>query len=1314
MKKYFSIILILLLLLSSCGGNTETSSEIDENTEVNNENTEEKINSDSSPNEECLSDDSIETLTSEIAQITSDLKNQENSLASSLGTLYSEEELQNMKEELSVLEGLQSEYESQSSELDNDDYIQQLRDRKQSLESQLGISYDSVDFANFGQDAILAEVYDGVIAPLENKDNLSQEEQGVLAEARLKLELLDATLNLFKSTEGNPDVELRLKAIERLKGEIAKAEGTGDQALRDSIDNLKQELSAKNNILLSSKLCNPDSLYQDDNSGTAISTINLEGCLDLSGFIVMTNDLAELNGWALHIEDSIRKRNEPISDEDKPGYSEFNLNSEFVETIDWESDSVSGLREKIEQNIRYDRVNPSEDNLNKIKSYLEQVQDKTSAVRIEILPLCDLYNIKNNVNNSDQESTFTAEDIRDIPINRFCEVNNDSLDCPDNNLYIPQQAMSCDTSETEGTYTTYDMIDQFFASSIYNTKWLRSSHGTRFVAGSGSDEPNFFKEYYNPQVIFPGEAVQIIVKDNLNFNAGNSKIEFNDEWRSSDGGNIEPPYLYDDGTHGDSVEGDGLYTNNCMKLTYDIDFSNESYVDKGGVRVVDPALKGTVEIKHISENTWATRNSLFMNIGYDYSQYENNNYPVVFSPNLDAQAYRRIFELFDDNINGIVLGAREYYHGGHMMRLADHIRGTGFFQDYYEASGKPAPAQDNKIKVGPWSDGKTHLELQMVLMLGTPEFKSFVHEFQHSIYGQTGGGKYGFPRPGFRESLSDDGMHLSPASTATNTLQGGFKVLQSDGRTYKPVFIVTPTERFSTRVVKDGDKFKAIKRDSIQDSQIFLYSAGLLKPEEVTETYYQLVNPTVIGCVETNEYFACNENNEVKAKEVISWDINDYINHYGPRSYAYGEEPEKLNLTFSVLSERKFTEAEIVFSHYFANEVVNGDDNWRNPQGDEYNLNFVWDGLGGINFDIFEFLINSESYKTLEKVAVTDVKYGDIKISDIDTYKELMYTGLEKNSRGLVEEAIQLIPSLPYAFMAMATVMDNDVDKYNYYDLAYTRAMNEIREVSSITEFSLIFNLLEQKINLNKRNNNEENVINEDQLKIDQELFSAYSINASWLGISQAKQEIARASSQICRADQEQYDIELSDCDLVNIKQNPIVLRELDFENPVWYDYNLDSLVGNYMALAGGYKDIARNLLESNNKRASLDLYLKAIDTYIEGISKDPKEETISLRFLYRDIAYTYDELVSHPASTEIEQSVFKAMATYYFAMEYPLMQKVCDRFKGTTLSGGLVGGEDGRVYFADYFCGRAPVYEPEGPGRYEFDYNNWEFVKVG
>ena len=125
MKKKFSIFLILFLLLSTCGGNNNTSSD-------NNEKTEVEIGSDSSPNEECLSDDSVETLTSEIAEITSELRNQEETLALSADTTYSEEELQNMKEELAVLEGLQADYESESSDLGNNEYIQQLRDRKQS------------------------------------------------------------------------------------------------------------------------------------------------------------------------------------------------------------------------------------------------------------------------------------------------------------------------------------------------------------------------------------------------------------------------------------------------------------------------------------------------------------------------------------------------------------------------------------------------------------------------------------------------------------------------------------------------------------------------------------------------------------------------------------------------------------------------------------------------------------------------------------------------------------------------------------------------------------------------------------------------------------------------------------------------------------------------------------------------------------------------------------------------------------------------------------------------------------------------------
>ena len=90
MRGKISLILVLILLLSSCSSN-QTS--IEEANEVEN------INTDYDSDEECLSDDSVETLTSEIAEITSELRNREETLALSADNTYSEEELKNMKEE---------------------------------------------------------------------------------------------------------------------------------------------------------------------------------------------------------------------------------------------------------------------------------------------------------------------------------------------------------------------------------------------------------------------------------------------------------------------------------------------------------------------------------------------------------------------------------------------------------------------------------------------------------------------------------------------------------------------------------------------------------------------------------------------------------------------------------------------------------------------------------------------------------------------------------------------------------------------------------------------------------------------------------------------------------------------------------------------------------------------------------------------------------------------------------------------------------------------------------------------------------------
>ena len=65
-----------------------------------------------------------------------------------------------------------------------------------------------------------------------------------------------------------------------------------------------KQLNDKNNITFF-KLCNPDSVYLDDNSNIIVNDKSRR-CLDFLA-LFMTNELAELTGWALHIEDSHEK-----------------------------------------------------------------------------------------------------------------------------------------------------------------------------------------------------------------------------------------------------------------------------------------------------------------------------------------------------------------------------------------------------------------------------------------------------------------------------------------------------------------------------------------------------------------------------------------------------------------------------------------------------------------------------------------------------------------------------------------------------------------------------------------------------------------------------------------------------------------------------------------------------------------------------------------------------------------------------------------------------------------------------------------------
>lgn len=210
MRGKISLILVLILLFSSCSSN-QTSIE-EETTDAENISTD----NESSADEECLTDEQIKSITKEIEQLTSELVDKESTITSSGDVnTYTQEDIDILYEELDALEeAVEQEYDQV--------YVDELKSKITFLKEQTGENYDNVDFENFGQDQIYVEILDGIIAPLEQKSNLSIEEQNELDQARLKIRLLEMTLDLYRS--GSNYDESQQEAIEELKTEIAIAE----------------------------------------------------------------------------------------------------------------------------------------------------------------------------------------------------------------------------------------------------------------------------------------------------------------------------------------------------------------------------------------------------------------------------------------------------------------------------------------------------------------------------------------------------------------------------------------------------------------------------------------------------------------------------------------------------------------------------------------------------------------------------------------------------------------------------------------------------------------------------------------------------------------------------------------------------------------------------------------------------------------------------------------------------------------------------------------------------------------------------------
>ncbi|MDC1071344.1 hypothetical protein OAQ50_03670 [Acidimicrobiia bacterium] len=1292
MKNKVILLLAMSLVLTLCGdGGEETASNV--------------VIDDA----ECLSTTEIEEINKNII---------ENGIQ--LGELKSRDGNTATPEELMTeIEILRNELSSNDGVGENEDNLNKTILR---LEEKLGITYEEVDFDNFGQDSILEELYDGTINPLESRDSLTAEEQDQLNLARDKAGLLDATLNRYILKKGNfPRILEIEERILELEGQIENFSPSSQ-----TVEEIEDYIAAQEIILSTTPPCSDlvlsasESDEENESSIGQYLTSDLEraGCYEIQVFNEFVGSRKKLEEFKLDIEGHLLKRMEPIPSNENIEEYENNNSGDFIETIPWDenltAESIEELRNLFRGFTNYDRLSPTDDGLKFINSYLLQVNKKVEILNTRLLPLCGGSDVGKVTDlSSDEESSLSYDTKRPLSINRLCDVDTSNLNCSDPLLYIPQKAASCDASATDGSYTNPAVVERFFPSDSSNSKWLRASYGTRYTSGSGQavntlENPRY-DTYFNPEIIFPDEATKVTIIDDASNRKGILKSEFSDQFLSTHNGISEKAYVYDDGTHGDQVAGDGVYTNNCITLAKDYAFNDKNYIQISKLHVLNPSLRNSIDIFQVSENVVMTDSGIFLNIGYDYTQYNNFNNPIVFTPNDDALVYRYIFELFDDNIHTIVISPREDFSRGHMMRLNDHIRGTGFYHDYYINNNQPAPAQSTDIKAGLWSDGKAHMELQAVVMMGNPKMGAFLHEYEHSIFGQADGGiKDPFPGPKWASLSYPDYMHLTPYTTAINSLQGDFKILQPDGRSYKNVKISKGGETFGTRIINENGKFKAVPSDSLNKvtSDIFLYAAGVLEASEVKETYYHLVDVSINGCLETINDFICDENNEVKAMEVIEWTVDDYINHFGPRSYAYGNEPEKFNLAVANIAERPFSEAEIIFKDGILDNIVdsNPGNKWRDHK---LSMSWRWSGLENVNLNMKELLMNSESYLNMPKVETSSIKYGDILVSDIDLYKELYFRALEEDSAELIQKAIDLIPTIPYGYLAKSFLIEEPSEAYSLTNTAYDATKKSLLQ-NTFSSSALLSRILNTRVDLNNEYSFDNN-----QLALDLKELRELSSAEGWFSVSEGKQYRDELGSKVCFSNKEQLNIELKDCELENIAQDPDQLSGVDSINPIWFDKNLSDFIAAHNIIASGYRQIADGYLEIENKeKVSLNFYLKATEIIKEGISFDSSD--VHTRFSYAILMNIYGEnLAEHPTASKDEKEIFKALGQYYFIKERNAMGGQCERYKGTFFSGGLVGGEDGRYYMADYFCNRPKVYEPEDGSTYTFNYHTWEFVKA-
>ncbi|WP_372769298.1 choice-of-anchor X domain-containing protein [Pseudoalteromonas sp.] len=359
----------------------------------------------------------------------------------------------------------------------------------------------------------------------------------------------------------------------------------------------------------------------------------------------------------------------------------------------------------------------------------------------------------------------------------------------------------------------------------------------------------------------------------------------------------DPTLAYDDGTHGDIIANDGIYTRTCLYVPQALSNSTP-FFEIPDLWVINKTLRGSESVHQLTPDISVNDTGFFISLDEQYNQRYLNNW-FLHSPET-CEACAIAWQWAGDVFDFFSVTTRDPVGGAGYVRVHDNIKGTGF-----------TPPCKNNSYCYELIDGLEHQKLSGIIWSGWPGLEGLNHELGHGLLGVAA---KDFPAQNTAAWNSGDGMHHDADITVNGELSGPFWD-PIRGWPHSVVLENEQNERFETYLVIDENNQFRIK--PLDDTfkvwdDILLYMMGLLTPAEVTKTYYKLVNPSLSGCVSETNHLVC-RNDLVMAEQIIPFTVSDFIAKFGAWSAPEFYQASQLTLGILNISNRPHTNAEIVW-----------------------------------------------------------------------------------------------------------------------------------------------------------------------------------------------------------------------------------------------------------------------------------------------------------------------------------------------------------------------------------------------------------------